>query len=762
MIAMVPGILIQLVSFVGLFVFLAAVAAAQALPGCRNKCGNLSIPYPFGISDGCQLSDEFLIVCNETSQPPTAFLTGTAIPVSNISLDGELQIMQFVARDCYVEGGLSDTKKSNTPRLKLFPPYTISGTKNKFIAVGCDTYAIFEGVRGSEKYVTGCMTFCESLGSIRESCSGIGCCQTSIPSGLQVRTVMMSSYSNHTLIWDFNPCSYSFIVEEGQFTFSNRSFQELENTSRLPMVLNWAIGDEECDAAQKREDYACKGNSTCVSPVNLSGYFCQCLPGYEGNPYLPEGCHDIDECEISNRCSAGACINLPGNYSCVCPKGFKGDGMKTGTGTGCSKENGSNLSKSIRLLIISLAVTVASLIFLVGGSWTYWGMKKNNYIKLREKYFKENGGMLLQQRLASRQGGLVETTKIFTAEELDKATGYYDDSRVLGEGGYGTVYKGILPDNEVVAIKKSKIGASIQSEQFINEVIVLSQVNHRNVVKLLGCCLETQVPLLVYEFITRGTLFYHLHNVKSKESSLSWELRLKIAAETAGALVYLHSSTSMPIIHRDVKTTNILLDENYTAKVSDFGASRLIPLDQAQITTLVQGTLGYLDPEYFHSNQLTEKSDVYSFGVVLVELLTRKVALSFTRPEEERNLANFFVCSVEQGRLTQILDDDIVTERNLETLKRVANLASRCLRVKREERPSMKKVAMELEGIQTAAKHPRRIADFSPEDTEYLLGPPSMAYARGDGCSSTSITIGATSVYEGMQIEMLMRQGDGR
>ncbi|XP_068319469.1 wall-associated receptor kinase 2-like [Pyrus communis] len=757
---MVPGILIQLVSLVELFVFSAAVAAAQALPGCPNKCGNLSIPYPFGISDGCHLRDEFLIVCNETSQPPTAFFTGTAIPVSNISLDGELQIMQFVARDCYVKEGLSDTKKSNTPRLKLFPPYTISGTKNKFIAVGCDTYAIFEGVRGSEKYVTGCMTFCESLGSIRESCSGIGCCQTSIPSGLQVRTVMMSSYFNHTLIWDFNPCSYSFIVEEGQFTFSNRSFQELENTSRLPMVLNWAIGDEECDAAQKKEDYACKGNSTCVSPVNLSGYFCRCLPGYEGNPYLPEGCHDIDECEISNRCSAGACINLPGNYSCVCPKGFKGDGMKTGTG--CSKDNGSNLSKSIRLLIISLAVTVASLIFLVGGSWAYWGMKKNNYNKRREKYFKENGGMLLQQRLASRQGGFVETTKIFTAEELDKATDNYNDSRVLGEGGYGTVYKGILPDNEVVAIKKSKIGASIHSEQFINEVIVLSQVNHRNVVKLLGCCLETPVPLLVYEFIASGTLYYHLHNVESKEPSLSWELRLKIAAETAGALAYLHSSTSMPIIHRDVKTTNILLDENYTAKVSDFGASRLIPLDKAQITTLVQGTLGYLDPEYFHSNQLTEKSDVYSFGVVLVELLTRKVALSFTSPEEERNLANFFVCSVERGRLTQILDDDIVTERNLETLERVANLASRCLRVKREERPTMKKVAMELEGMQTAAKHPRRSADFSPEDTEYLLGPPSLAYARGDSCSSTSITIGATSVYKSMQIEMLMRQGDGR
>ncbi|KAB2637151.1 wall-associated receptor kinase-like 16 [Pyrus ussuriensis x Pyrus communis] len=770
-------LLIQLSLAVILAATITKLAAAdgpltQALPGCKDKCGDLTIPYPFGIGDGCYLRPEFNITCDHSATPPAANLTGQKFRITKFSLDeGELQVMMFISRDCYatVDSHARRTYRNN-PALWLPPPYTISDTKNRFIAVGCDTYALFQGYRGEERFITGCMSLCNSLGSVSDSnCAGVGCCQTSIPSGLKNCTVQLSSYYNHSFIMDFNPCSYaftveqghySFIVEEGQFTFSNRSFQELENTSRLPMVLNWAIGDEECDAAQKKEDYACKGNSTCVSPVNLSGYFCRCLPGYEGNPYLPEGCHDIDECEISNRCSAGACINLPGNYSCVCPKGFKGDGMKTGTG--CSKDNGSNLSKSIRLLIISLAVTVASLIFLVGGSWAYWGMKKNNYIKLREKYFKENGGMLLQQRLANHQGGFVETIKIFTAEELDKATDNYDDSRVLGEGGYGTVYKGILPDNEAVAIKKSKIRASIQSEQFINEVIVLSQVNHRNVVKLLGCCLETPVPLLVYEFIARGTLYYHLHNVKSKEPSLSWELRLKIAAETAGALAYLHSSTSMPIIHRDVKTTNILLDENYTAKVSDFGASRLIPLDKAQITTLVQGTLGYLDPEYFHSNQLTEKSDVYSFGVVLVELLTRKVALSFTRPEEERNLANFFVCSVEHGRLTQILDDDIVTERNLETLKRVANLASRCLRVKREERPTMKKVAMELEGMQTAAKHPWRSADFSPEDTEYLLGPPSLAYARGDSCSSTSMTIGATSVYKSMQIEMLMRQGDGR
>ena len=335
----------------------------------------------------------------------------------------------------------------------------------------------------------------------------------------------------------------------------------------------------------------------------------------------------------------------------------------------------------------------------MGSSWIYWGLKKRKLIKLREKFFQQNGGLLLHQQLSHRGSGRSDAAKVFTADELSKATDNYHESRVLGQGGYGTVYKGVLSDNTVVAIKKSKIGDQSQIEQFINEVIVLSQINHRNVVKLLGCCLETEVPLLVYEFITNGTLSEHIHDAKGQYSSLSWEMRLKIAMETAGAIAYLHSSASMPIIHRDIKTANILLDTNYTAKVSDFGASRLVPLDQTQLTTLVQGTLGYLDPEYFHSSQLTEKSDVYSFGVVLAELLTGQKALSFNRPESDRNLAMYFVSSMKEDRLLQILDKNLVAEANVEQLEVVANIAKSCLRLRGEERPTMKEVASELEGL---------------------------------------------------------------
>ncbi|KAL5577774.1 hypothetical protein UlMin_019473 [Ulmus minor] len=329
---------------------------------------------------------------------------------------------------------------------------------------------------------------------------------------------------------------------------------------------------------------------------------------------------------------------------------------------------------------------------------------------------------------------------------------------IMGEGGYGTVYRGVLADDRVVAIKKPKSIAAkkVDPSQFINEVVVLMQINHRNVVRLLGCCLETEAPLLVYEFITNGTLFQHLQNKDPEsKSSLSWELRLKIAAETAGALAYLHAETVVPIIHRDVKTMNILLDESYTAKVSDFGTSKLVPLDQEEMSTFVQGTLGYLDPEYMQTSVLTEKSDVYSFGVVLAELLTGKRALVFDRSEGACNLALSFVSLMEDDQLLQLIDDAIVDETDMEAIKEVANLTKRCLSLKGEDRPTMKEVAMELEGLRVTRKHQwgKDGHLLQSEEIEYLLGPPSIPYALDSESGSSSITAAG---YDSTQSQLIL------
>jgi serine/threonine protein kinase len=357
------------------------------------------------------------------------------------------------------------------------------------------------------------------------------------------------------------------------------------------------------------------------------------------------------------------------------------------------------------------------LVLLVGGWWSYKVVKKRRKIKQKNKFFKRNGGLLLQQQLSSHEAN-VENIKLFSSKDLEKATDRFNVNRILGQGGQGTVYKGMLADGRIVAVKKSKvIDEGKQLKEFINEVVILSQINHRNVVKLIGCCLETEVPLLVYEYVCNGTLFQYV-NGQIEEFPLTWDLRLRIATEVAGALFYLHSAASTPIYHRDIKSTNILLDDKYRAKVADFGTSRSIDVDQTHLTTLVPGTFGYLDPEYLQSSQFTEKSDVYSFGVVLAELLTGEKAISSTRTQEPRSLATYFIQSVEGNNLFDIIDCQVLKEGKKEEILAVANLAKRCLNLNGKKRPTMKEVAIELEAAQMLQKGHNLPKNY--EELEYV------------------------------------------
>ncbi|KAG6674119.1 hypothetical protein I3842_15G025800 [Carya illinoinensis] len=736
-------LLLQLISVIGMIVLLAmvAAAAAQAKPGCLEKCGNVTIPYPFGLSEGCYLEKTFKIRCNDFDL--TAKIGN--VLVTNISIEAhEIHVKAREARDCYNASGSIEFNNSTWFRAGKF---TISTTKNQFTVLGCDTAGIIRWEENEKIYSTGCRSRCNDLSTaVNGSCSGVGCCNVEFPDGLKNYNVSVSSFKNHTNIWNFNPCSYAFIVEKGKFNFSTDYLQKRER-ERRPMVLDWAIGDERCEEARRKPNFACQDqNSECHDPKTRSGYQCKCKLGYQGNPYLPL---DINECEDAtlNKCKrAQDCENTEGSHICRCPKWYHGDGTKDGEG--CAPD-------FVLMIQIAIGAGVGFISLLVFSSWMYFVLKKRKIVKLREKFFQQNGGLILQQRLGQQEGS-TETVKIFTVDELKKATKNYDESRIIGRGGFGTVYKGFLADNKIVAIKKSRIEDENQIEQFINEVVVLSQINHRHVVKLLGCCLETQVPLLVYEFVPNGTLFKYIHQ-ESNASTFPWETRLRIAAETAEALWYLHSAASIPIIHRDVKSTNILLDDDFTAKVSDFGTSRLVPRDQAQLATVVQGTLGYLDPEYLQTNQLTEKSDVYSFGVVLVELLTGKEALSFARSEEQRSLAMYFISSIKEERLFEILENHIVAEGNKEQIQQFVELARSCLAVKGDERPTMREVAMELEGIRKMQKHPWVNLEANSEEVEYLLGEACEANKYGE----SSITI-TTAYYHSMNDHGTYTLGDGR
>lgn len=261
---------------------------------------------------------------------------------------------------------------------------------------------------------------------------------------------------------------------------------------------------------------------------------------------------------------------------------------------------------------------------------------------------------------------------------------------------------GKLLDGREVAVKRLYEHNFRRVEQFMNEVQILTSLRHKNLVSLYGCTSRhSRELLLVYEYISNGTVACHLHGGLAKPGLLPWCTRLKIAIETANALAYLHASG---IIHRDVKSSNILLDNNYSVKVADFGLSRLFPYDVTHVSTAPQGTPGYLDPEYHQCYQLTSKSDVYSFGVFLIELISSKPAVDISRSKDEINLSNLAIKKIQESEIGDLVDPFIGFDSDNEVkgmIVSMALLAFQCLQMDKELRPSMQEVLDELRRIES-------------------------------------------------------------
>ncbi|XP_075514785.1 LOW QUALITY PROTEIN: LEAF RUST 10 DISEASE-RESISTANCE LOCUS RECEPTOR-LIKE PROTEIN KINASE-like 1.2 [Primulina tabacum] len=324
----------------------------------------------------------------------------------------------------------------------------------------------------------------------------------------------------------------------------------------------------------------------------------------------------------------------------------------------------------------------------------------------------------------ARGGSTYFGAYLFSYAELEEATDNFDPSRELGDGGFGTVYYGKLPDGRAVAVKRLYENNVKRVDQFMNEVEILTKLRHQNLVVLYGCTSKrSRDLLLVYEYIPNGTVADHLHGNRSKSGLLSWQIRLKIAIETADALAYLHRSD---IIHRDVKTNNVLLDNDFNVKVADFGLSRLFPADVTHVSTAPQGTPGYVDPEYYQCYQLNEKSDVYSFGVMLIELISSLQAVDTNRHRQDINLANMAINKIQNCNLNELVDTSLGFDTNSKVRRMVtvvSELAFRCLQQERDMRPSMGDVLESLRRIQNEDLNVDRveIVDILVDDETVLL-----------------------------------------
>ncbi|XP_074565630.1 putative receptor-like protein kinase At2g42960 isoform X2 [Curcuma longa] len=296
----------------------------------------------------------------------------------------------------------------------------------------------------------------------------------------------------------------------------------------------------------------------------------------------------------------------------------------------------------------------------------------------------------------------------FTLRDLEVATNRFSKENVLGEGGYGVVYQGQLINGTPVAVKKLLNNLGQAEKEFRVEVEAIGHVRHKNLVRLLGYCVEGTQRMLVYEYVNNGNLEQWLHGAMRQQGSLTWAARIKVLLGTAKALAYLHEAIEPKVVHRDIKSSNILIDDEFNAKVSDFGLAKLLGAGKSHITTRVMGTFGYVAPEYANTGLLNEKSDVYSFGVVLLEAITGRDPVDYGRPANEVNLVDWLKMMVGSRRSEEVVDPNIEAKPSTKALKRALLTALRCVDPDSEKRPKMGQVVRMLDSDEPIPREDRR------------------------------------------------------
>ncbi|KAK8660569.1 hypothetical protein V6N13_051491 [Hibiscus sabdariffa] len=315
-------------------------------------------------------------------------------------------------------------------------------------------------------------------------------------------------------------------------------------------------------------------------------------------------------------------------------------------------------------------------------------------------FVSSSGGSGSENSLLSPSPGLALgfSKSKFTYEELARATGGFSDANLLGQGGFGYVHKGVLPDGKEVAVKQLKAGSGQGEREFQAEVEIISRVHHKHLVSLVGYCVSGTTRMLVYEFVPNNTLEFHLHG--KGQPTLDWPTRMRIALGSAKGLAYLHEDCNPKIIHRDIKAANILLDFKFEAKVADFGLAKFFSDVNTHVSTRVMGTFGYLAPEYASSGKLTEKSDVFSFGVMLLELISghRPVGSSYAEDSLVEWARPLLSRALEDGNFDSLIDPKLQEEYNQNEMARMVACAAACVRHSARRRPRMSQVVRALEG----------------------------------------------------------------